>query len=346
MGEGLGSNPRNRVMNRHVPPHEIQRREAASFAPRAAPDFKRAARHSSRVRWFRRLLPISLALTVVVLAAIPLISSLDFKIELPFDIGRLTLSGTRLTMEEPKLSGFTDDKRGYSVVARTAEQDLSKPDMVDLTDIEARLELADKGWTTVTAKTGTMNVKSQFITLGGGVDLAMKGGYGGRLQDADVDVKAGTIVTQKPVVFTYQEGKLVADTLTVTDRGEKALFVGNVQLDFRPSDLSPGPANGGAAAQPQPVRPAPPVAQSGQKPAAVAAATPAPGQTPTLPAGALGPGSVSSAFAPTASTLPAPFWSLPASVTSPPANPSVTGSAPSVNLPPAPLPPRRPVEAR
>ncbi|MEP9351626.1 hypothetical protein [Xanthobacter sp. KR7-225] len=344
-------------MNRHVPPHEIQRREAASFAPRAAPDFKRAARHSSRVRWFRRLLPISLVVTVLVLAAIPLISSLDFKIELPFDIGRLTLSGTRLTMEEPKLSGFTDDKRGYSVVARTAEQDLSKPDVVDLTDIEARLELADKGWTTVIAKTGTMNVKSQFITLGGGVDLAMKGGYGGRLQDADVDVKAGTIVTRKPVVFTYQEGKLVADTLTVTDRGEKALFVGNVQLDFRPSDLSPGPANGaaqagapaGAAARPQPARPAPPVAQGGQKPATVAAATPAPNQTPSLPAGALMPGSVSSAFAPTASALPAPFWSLPASVTSPQADLSVTGAAPTapaVNLPPAPLPPRRPAEAR
>jgi lipopolysaccharide export system protein LptC len=337
-------------MNRHVPPHELQRRDAASFAPRAAPDFQRAARHSTRVRWFRRILPISLGVTLAVLTAIPFLSSLDLKLELPFDIGRLTLSGTRLTMEEPKLSGFTDDKRGYSVNARTAEQDLSKPDLVDLTDIEARMELADKGWTTVVAKTGTMNVKSQFITLSGGVDLAMKGGYAGTLKDADVDVKAGTIVTQKPVVFTYQDAKLVADTLTVTDRGAKALFVGNVQLDFVPSTLSAAQnaAPATAEAKPQPkaapakgTAPVAPVAQGASKPPAVATATPAPGAaTPGLPAGALVTGAVSSAFASTESTLPVPYWSLPASVTAPSAPPAA--GAASVLPPPAPLPPRRP----
>ncbi|MFG1358813.1 hypothetical protein [Xanthobacter pseudotagetidis] len=338
-------------MNRHVPPHEIQRRDAASFAPRAAPDFKRAARHSTRVRWFRRLLPISLGVSLAVLTAIPFLSSLDLKLELPFDIGHLSLSGTRLTMEEPKLSGFTDDRRGYSVNARTAEQDLTKPDIVDLTDIEARMELADKGWTTVIAKTGTMNVKTQFITLGGGVDLAMKGGYAGKLKDADVDVKAGTIVTQKPVEFTYQEAKLVADSLTVTDRGAKALFVGNVQLDFLPSALSSGQNVAPPAAgqeKPQPAKgspPAPAVASGTHKPAAVATAPPPPAATPALPAGALGPGAVSSAFAPTETALPAPFWSLPASVAAAPPNLSAAGAMPALP-PPAPLPPRRPVEAR
>lgn len=342
-------------MNRHVPPHDLHRRDAASFAPRAAPDFQRAARHSTRVRWFRRLLPLSLGVALAVLTAIPFLSSLslDLKLELPFDIGQLSLSGTRLTMEEPKLSGFTDDRRGYSVNARTAEQDLTKPDVVDLTDIEARMELADKGWTTVVAKTGTMNVKSQFITLGGGVDLAMKGGYAGTLKDAEVDVKAGTIVTQKPVVFTYQDAKLVADTLTVTDRGEKALFVGNVQLDFVPSTLSAGQNGAAGEAKPQPAKgaaPAPAVAQGAAKPATVAAATPAPGSASAagsaaaaaagLPASALAAGAVSSAFAPTETGLPVPYWSLPASVTAPSAPPAA--GAASVLPPPAPLPPRRP----
>lgn len=239
-------------MNRHVPPHDLDRREAASFVPRAAPDFRRAARHSARVRFFRRALPISLVVAVLILAAIPYIASFKLKIELPFEVGHLTLSGTRLTMELPKLSGFTDDNRGYAVTAQTATQDLNAPDLVDLSDIEARLEMADKGWAKLEAKTGTLNVKSQFVTLGGGVDLSMNGGYGGHLQDAEVDVKKGTIVTEKPVVFTYLDGKLVADKLSVADRGQKALFEGNVQLDFRLSDL-PG-SKGGAV--PQAVGPA------------------------------------------------------------------------------------------
>jgi len=41
------------------------------------------------------------------------------KMELPFSLGTLSLSGTRLTMEAPKLSGFTDDNRAYNITAET-----------------------------------------------------------------------------------------------------------------------------------------------------------------------------------------------------------------------------------
>ncbi|MFG1403472.1 LPS export ABC transporter periplasmic protein LptC [Xanthobacter sediminis] len=225
-------------MNRHVPPRDLDRPEASAFTPPPPPDFVRAQRHSARVRWIRRLLPLSVAAAVVVIGAGALVNSLQVKIELPFEIGRLSLSGSRLTMELPKLSGFTDDNRGYSVTAKTATQDITQPDVIDLTDINARLEMADNGWATVQAHKGSLDTKKQFIVLDDGVELAMKGGYGGHLQNADVDVKAGTITSQKPVVFTYLDGKLVADSLKVTDRGQKALFVGNVQLDFRLSEIS------------------------------------------------------------------------------------------------------------
>lgn len=236
-------------MNRHVPPHDLDRREAATFAPRPAPDFRSARRHSARVRWIKRLLPISIVAAVLGIGAVSILSQLKLSIELPFDIGHLTLSGSRLTMELPKLSGFTDDNRSYNVTAKTATQDITRPDVIDLTDVEARLEMADKGWTSVNAAVGSFDTKKQFITLGQGVDLAMNGGYGGHLQDAEVDVKSGTITTVHPVVFTYLDGKLVADRLSVTDRGKRAMFEGNVQLDFRPSGL-PGAPKPAAATSP------------------------------------------------------------------------------------------------
>lgn len=224
-------------MNRHVPPRDFDTEEAIAFNPPPPPDFRRAQRHSARVRWIRRLLPLTIAAAVVLIGAAALLRSLQVNIELPFDIGRLTLSGSRLTMELPKLSGFTDDNRGYSVTAKTASQDLNQPDVIELTDIEARLEMADHGWASVQARKGNLDTKKQFITLDQGVELAMKGGYGGHLESAEVDVKAGTITTTRPVTFTYLDGRLVADTLSVSDRGEKALFKGNVQLDFRISDI-------------------------------------------------------------------------------------------------------------
>jgi len=235
-------------MNRHVPPHDLESqamdsqalplaRESASFSARPAPDFRRAQRHSSRVRIIRRLLPLAVLAAVIVLGAGAVLARFKVGVDLPFDIGHLTLSGSKLTMEMPKLSGFTDDNRGYRVTAKSASQDLTRPDMIDLTDIDARLEMADKGWASVAAKVGSFDTKRQVISLGEGVDLAMRGGYGGQLKDAEIDVKAGSITTLKPVVFTYLDGKLVSDQLTVTDRGAKALFEGNVQLDFRIANL-------------------------------------------------------------------------------------------------------------
>lgn len=266
-------------------------RESAAFSPPAAPDFSSARRHSARVRWIKRLLPLSIVLAVVVIGGVSILSRLKLTIDLPFDIGHLTLSGSRLTMELPKLSGFTDDNRGYKVTARTATQDLTRPDVIDLTDIEARLELADKGWASVQAKVGTFDTKKQFITLGDGVDLAMNGGYGGHLQDADVDVKAGTIASDHAVVFTYLDGKLVADRIQVLDRGSRAVFQGNVQLDFRLTNL-PGQKGAGdgsarpladaaATAHPAPAAGAAPAASPpASPPAAPAAPAPLPPRRP------------------------------------------------------------------
>ena len=257
--------------------------EDVPLETRASPDFSSARRHSKRVRWIKRLLPLSIVVAVVVIGAVSIASRLKLSIDLPFEIGHLTLSGSRLTMELPKLSGFTDDNRGYRVTARTATQDLTHPDLIDLTDIEARLELTDKGWAKVTAKVGSFDTKKQFITLGEGVDLAMNGGYGGRLHDAEVDVKAGTIATENPVVFTYLDGKLVADRLHVGERGTRALFEGNVQLDFRMSNL-PGQKSGEAnpSAGPSVGVPARPhVDAAGSVPAAPAAQpTPLPPRRP------------------------------------------------------------------
>lgn len=234
-------------MSQPASPAARGRRTAAAFSARTPANFAKAHRHSSRVRFVKRVLPVLLILALVALIIVPLIRQLSLKIELPFDLGSLHLSGTRLTMEVPKLSGFTDDGRAYRVNASTASQDLTNPDVIELTDIDAQIELADKGWANVKSATGSVETKRQFITLTNGVDLSTNGGYAGRLKDAQVDAKAGTIVTNNPVVLTYRDAKLVADRMTVSDRGSRAFFEGHVQLDFTMSGLSdkqqPAPAN-------------------------------------------------------------------------------------------------------
>lgn len=229
----------------------MDRPDVAAFTARPAPDFSRARRHSARVRWIKRVLPISIAVALALMIAVPLVGRLAMKMELPFELGTLSLSGTRLTMEAPKLTGFTDDNRAYNISAGAATQDVTRPDIIGLTDVSARLELANKGWATVKSHTGTLDTKTQFITLSDGVDLATNGGYAGKMQDADVDVKAGSVTTAHPVVLTYMDGRLVSDRMKITDRGSRAFFEGNVQLDFRLSSLPKSEPP--AAPAPQPI---------------------------------------------------------------------------------------------
>ncbi|MGU3492440.1 LPS export ABC transporter periplasmic protein LptC [Xanthobacteraceae bacterium A53D] len=230
-------------------PQDLERPDVADFVSRSAPDFRKATRHSARVRFIKRLLPLAIVLGLGAMIALPILSRMTMKVELPFELGTLSLTGTRLSMEAPKLTGFTDDNRAYSISAGSAIQDVTKPDIIGLTDISARLELANKGWATVKSRTGALDTKTQAIKLSDGVDLATNGGYAGTLQDAEVDVKAGSVTTEHPVVLTYMDGRLVADRLQITDRGSSAKFDGNVQLDFRLTNL-PKPVPQAPAPQP------------------------------------------------------------------------------------------------
>ncbi|TCT04737.1 LPS export ABC transporter periplasmic protein LptC [Aquabacter spiritensis] len=236
-------------MNDSASPVLDGRRDTASFGAHQTADYGRAYRHSRAVRFAKRALPVALAgaLGILILGAV--VKQLGATVELPFEIGTLHLSGTRLTMEVPKLSGFTDDGRGYRVNAATASQDMTNPDVLELTNIDARMELADKGWASVASAAGTVDTKRQFIHLTGGVRLATHSGYAGEMQDADVDVKAGALSTTNPVRLTYRSGTLVADRMTVTDRGSRALFEGHVQLDFSMTDI-PAPSGTPAPAAP------------------------------------------------------------------------------------------------
>ena len=195
--------------------------------------FKDARRHSGRVRFLRRALPIGVVLVLAGTVAANYIDPLNIAVDLPFELGRLSLAGTQIKMEFPKLHGFTADNRGYNVTAQSASQDLTQPNQIDLEMIEARLELADKGWATLTANTGRYNTKSQDMVLGGGVRFDTSSGYGGTMKEAQINVQAGRLVSEQPVELNYLDGKLTADRMEVTQKDSRALLTGHVRLDFK-----------------------------------------------------------------------------------------------------------------
>ena len=227
-------------MNRHVEPPVRHDATPASTARGSArgdrPEtalFKDAKRHSGRVRFLRRALPIGVVVVLGATIAVAYIDPLSLAVDLPFELGRLSLAGTQIKMEFPKLHGFTTDNRGYNVTAQSASQDLTQPNQIDLEKIEAKLELADKGWANLTANAGRYNTKSEEMVLSNGVRFETSSGYGGTLKEAQINIKAGIMVSEQPVELNYLDGKLTADRMEVNQKDSRALLTGHVRLDFK-----------------------------------------------------------------------------------------------------------------
>ncbi len=189
-----------------------------------------AVRHSSRVRFLRRVLPV-LALVILSLAAF--IAWLDpFRIvrDFPLDVMKLSIQGNKLVMDAPKLSGFTKDGRGYNITATAAAQDLTKTNIVELEGIKANFALTNNGMTELTAVKGLYDAKGDVVRLTEGITIQSTAGYAGRLQDALIEVKRGHVITENPVDITFNNGSIRADRMEVFDNGARAVFEGGVRM--------------------------------------------------------------------------------------------------------------------
>ena len=191
--------------------------------------FLRARRHSRKVRLLRIAIPV---VATAVLAGIALASWLDplrVLARLPTGGGSLVISGTKITMASPKLTGFTKDSRAYELIARAAAQDITNPDIVELSDIRAKIETQDKSTINVTAIDGVYNRKSGQLKLARDV-LMTTPAYQVSLSEANIDTGTSTVVSDKPVEVRMLQGTVNSKRLEVTNGGQVIRFTGDVVM--------------------------------------------------------------------------------------------------------------------
>jgi lipopolysaccharide export system protein LptC len=218
--------------------------------------FAMAARHSRMVRLLRVAVPgaVILALTAIVVVSIfnPFRMLLP---KLPLDMGNLVVSGTKITMESPHVSGYSTDQRPYELWAKTATQDLTDPDHVDLNALRAKVLMEDQTTVTMDARNGLFDSKQQLLDLHKDIFLQSSTGYEARLTQAFVDIGKGTVTSEEHVDVKLLNGTLTADKLRITGGGEVVRFEGNVVMNLDnlpPADASGQAANASAAPDPAP----------------------------------------------------------------------------------------------
>jgi lipopolysaccharide export system protein LptC len=199
----------------------------------ARPDpakFRAAARHSRWVRLLRRAIPVSIAAVVALLIFEAYFNPFRVLANIRVDPSKIIISGTRIKMGSPRYAGYTSDNRPYEVTAQAASQDITKPDLIDLEDIWAKMEMQDKSTMVMTAKTGHYNSKIDRLVLSNEIRLNTSTGHAARLHDATIEIKKGSVVSENPVELEFLRGTLNANQLQIEDQGALMRFGGGVTM--------------------------------------------------------------------------------------------------------------------
>ena len=195
--------------------------------------FAAAARHSRMVRALRIAVPAAVILAMMGVVAVSIFNPFRMLLpKLPVDMGNLVVSGTKVTMESPHLSGFSTDQRPYEVWAKAAIQDLADPDHLELMVPRAKVVMEDKSTVTMDARTSYYDSKQQLLDLRKDIFLQSSTGYEARLSQAYIDINKGTVTSDEHVDVKLLNGTLTSDKLRILNSGEVVRFEGNVVMNL------------------------------------------------------------------------------------------------------------------
>ncbi len=202
--------------------------------------FRRARRHSRRVRLLRVAIPLVLIIGIVGTTLAVYFNPLRVLAKLPVSMSGLTISRAGVTMIEPKLGGYTRDERRYELSATAASQDALKRDVVNFEEPRASLEMADGSTINMRAATGIFDRKANVLTLNRNIVLTSTSGYEAHLNHAVVDVAGGNITSDEPVEVISQQGTLRGNRLEVLKSGEVVRFDNGVTMMLLPEGAQSG----------------------------------------------------------------------------------------------------------
>jgi lipopolysaccharide export system protein LptC len=217
--------------------------EATTFADddislRRKAAFGVAVRHSRRVNFLRKALPIAGGAGLLFVILWTWIDPLRFASGLPIDVGHISISGTKLTMDAPKLKGFSRDGRPYTVTAESAAQDLTKANVIELSKIVGEFDLGGRGNMVLNAKSGIYDGKTEQMKLFDGIEFHSTEGHSGQLSEAFIEPRKGHLVTENPIDLFFTEGSLHGNRMEVFDQGKIIVFEGGVTMVLRMKESS------------------------------------------------------------------------------------------------------------
>jgi lipopolysaccharide export system protein LptC len=171
------------------------------------------SRWDRRVRLLKAALPVAAGAVALLSMVWPLTAQQEFSFVLSRE--SVEMAGERLRIERPMYRGKDSKGRDFSILAEQAVQRTSNTPVVELTGIEARLDMAE-GIATVTAPMGRYDLEAERLRVAGPVVFERPDGFAMRTADVAVDLATRRVrslgaVSGRVPLGSFRAARLDAD---------------------------------------------------------------------------------------------------------------------------------------
>lgn len=206
--------------------------------------YSKAAAHSARVRLIKIALPVMTLAAVVGLFGFLALSRVSIP-NVDVDIAASTIQNGKLVMANPRMTGFTDDERPYTVIARKAVQAVDGTGSVELEALRASITLDDGREADLSARIGVFDNNANMLELTENAVLEMSDGLTAHLENASIDMNAGSVTTDRPVRIEQPGTLITADRMQIKENGKQLVFESRVRVTMSgqaTANMTPGDA--------------------------------------------------------------------------------------------------------
>jgi lipopolysaccharide export system protein LptC len=214
-------------------PSSATRRIGVAPPPDREQAFARARRRSGRVRLLR------LAILIGGLGAVGAVVVVTFFNPFATKLGSLgfnalSVEGTKIVMDRPKLAGFRSDGQAYLLTAERALQDIKQPNMVQLRKVDGDIGASGGEATHLSADAGVYDNLAEHMELSGNVRIK-NGRFTVLLRSARFDFKSGAYGSDERVEIQGGDGTTIfADRGSALNHGQELTFEGHVRTNIVP----------------------------------------------------------------------------------------------------------------
>lgn len=197
---------------------------------RAAEAVRQANSRAALFRW----IGVAAAVAAVALAAVFVIQAGILAPSNPKEVkAPVTIANPeQITGENSRITGVDRNQRPFEIRAKTGQQDKAVETLVHMQTVTGAFERPSGSKLDVTAATAQYDTKSKDLALDGNVVFAEGERFRAVMDKAKVNMNDQTLQSAAPVTVDMSGTRVVADSLTVTDNGNRILFKGGVKARF------------------------------------------------------------------------------------------------------------------